>query len=152
MKLCIVRHGDAGFSSPDFERRLTALGRQQAKGAGQWIKAQFDKAPRLVASPYLRAQETATIIAKECGLQIETWPNITPEGNAKALVDKLTGVSEDIVLVSHLPLVGYLAATLVDGRSYNQPWSAAECRLLQGEILASGCLSVANVWLPAQAC
>ncbi|HUH57269.1 MAG TPA: phosphohistidine phosphatase SixA [Pseudomonadales bacterium] len=151
MKLCIVRHGEAGFTAPDSERELTATGKQQAKIAGQWLLAQFPKKPRLIASPYIRAQQTASIIAQECGLQVETWKSLTPEASVNALVDQLGDITEDVILVSHLPLVAYLAALLVDGSSYNQPWSVAECWLLEGKLAAAGCMSTTKVWYPVLA-
>lgn len=130
---------------PDPERQLTADGRHQAKAAGQWLVAQFPRKARLIASPYLRTQETAAIIAAETGLQVETWSSITPDADIGFLLDKLAGISEDLILVSHLPLVGHLAAMLVDGRKYDQPWSPAECWLLEGEVLAAGCMSVSHI-------
>ncbi len=151
MKLCIVRHGAASFTTPDPERQLTAAGAKQARIAGQWLVAQFPKKPRLIASPYTRAQQTATIIAEECGLQIETWNSLTPDASVKAVIEQLSKVSDDVILVSHLPLVGHLAALLVDGRVYDQPWSPAECKLLEGEIAAIGCMTTTSVWYPVLA-
>lgn len=151
MKLCIVRHGEASFTTPDPERTLTATGKQQARIAGQWLVAQFPKKPRLIASPYVRAQQTATIIAEECGLQIETWNSLTPDASVNALIAQLSNVSEDAILVSHLPLVGHLAALLVDGKCFDQPWSPAECQLLEGEVVATGCMTTTTVWYPVLA-
>lgn len=151
MKLCIVRHGSASFSTPDSVRQLTATGQQQAKAAGQWLVAQFPSKPRLIASPYVRAQETANIIAKECGLTLETWSELTPEANVKTLINQLSSIVEDVILVSHLPLVGHLAAWLVDGECYEQSWSPAECRLLEGKLAAIGCMTVTSTWYPVLA-
>lgn len=151
MKLCIVRHGSASFTTPDSERQLTSTGKHQARVAGQWLVAQFPKKPRLIASPYVRAQQTATIIAEECGLQLETWKGLTPGANVNALLEQLSGITEDIILVSHLPLVGHLASWLVDGRCYDQPWSPAECWLLEGEVAAAGCMTTTSVWYPVLA-
>lgn len=148
MKLCIVRHGEAGFGAPDPERELTATGKQQARIAGQWLVTQFPKKPRLLVSPYVRAQQTAAIIAQECGLTIDTWNDITPAAHPEAIVDQLSELSEDIILVSHLPLVGHLATLLVDGQASDQPWSPAECWLLEGELAASGCMTTSSVWYP----
>lgn len=151
MKLCIVRHGSASFTSPDPARQLTADGRHQAKIAGQWLVGQFPKKPRLIASPYIRAQQTANIIAKECGLSVETWQDLTPDADAKCLIDQLSTVSDDLILVSHLPLVGHLASWLVEGRCFDQPWSPAECWLLEGDIAAVGCMTVQHIWYPVLA-
>jgi len=64
------------------------------------------------------------------------------------LLNDLTAQEQDLILVSHLPLVGHLAAMLVDGQLYDQPWSPAECWILQGDLAAAGCMSVDAVWYP----
>lgn len=155
MKICIVRHGSAEIGADeDNLRQLTAKGQGQAQGAGRWLaellaKGDLSNNARIFASPYLRARQTADAIATATSLAVEEHEEIVPHGKVERLVEQLTSEQTDIVLVSHLPLVGRLAAKLVDGQIYDQPWSPAECWLLEGDIAASGCMSVASVWYPA---
>ena len=75
----LVRHGETEFNA---ERRqqghldspLTALGRAQARAAGEVLKRQIADAEgwRIVASPLGRAQHTAQIIGEHLGLPVET--------------------------------------------------------------------------------
>ena len=74
-KLILVRHGESeGNRTRTFttsaDAAITDLGREQARAAAFLIKSRF--APSLiVSSPYLRARETARIIAEVLGLQVE---------------------------------------------------------------------------------
>ena len=75
----LVRHGETEFNA---ERRqqghldspLTALGRAQARAAGEMLKGQIngDSGWRIIASPLGRAQHTAQIIGEQLGLPVET--------------------------------------------------------------------------------
>lgn len=155
MKICIVRHGSAEMGADeDSLRPLTDKGQQQAQGAGRWLagllaKGELSDNSRILTSPYLRTYQTAEAIAAATSLTLEENEGIVPHGKVERLVEQLTTEQSDIVLVSHLPLVGRLSAKLVDGQIYDQPWSPAECWVLEGDIAASGCMSVTSVWYPA---
>jgi broad specificity phosphatase PhoE len=63
-----VTRVDPGIPDP----RLTALGRQQALQAAGSLRGHGVR--RLVSSPYIRALETATIIADALGLEVTVEP------------------------------------------------------------------------------
>ncbi len=75
----LVRHGETEFNA---ERRqqghldspLTALGRAQARAAGEVLKRQVggESGWRIISSPLGRAQHTAQIIGEQLGLPVET--------------------------------------------------------------------------------
>ncbi len=74
-KIILVRHGESEgnrirhfTTSPD--AAITEQGRRQALAAALCIKALF-KPARVIASPYLRALETARIIAGQLALPVE---------------------------------------------------------------------------------
>lgn len=75
-KLILVRHGESVgnvervFTTTPFELALTQRGIEQAHDAASRIAALF-KAEVVVASPYVRARETARIIAHHLGLPLE---------------------------------------------------------------------------------
>lgn len=149
MKIFIVRHGSAEHGSvQDQSRSLTEKGLRQVDGAGQWLAQQSLNQPKLISSPFYRTQQTADAIARHLNLPVETNPLLVPEGDIRQLLNQLVGLSGDIILVSHLPLVGHLAALLVDGQIYEQPWSPAEVWMLEGDVAAAGCMSVTGVWYP----
>ncbi|GAA6146218.1 phosphohistidine phosphatase SixA [Thalassolituus maritimus] len=151
-RIFIIRHGSAvpGMDL-DSERVLTHKGEEEAAAVASWVSSQVQPGAVLYASPYRRAQQTATAVAAASGLIINTLDAITPSGSAPVIADMLTSESGDVVVVSHLPLVGRLASLLVEGFELDQPWSPAECWLLSGDIIASGCMSVEQTWYPALA-
>ncbi|MDK2778922.1 MAG: phosphohistidine phosphatase SixA [Pseudomonadota bacterium] len=150
MKIYIVRHGSAEAGAvQDQGRGLTGRGLQQAAGAGRWLADQVGGTDvRLLSSPYKRAAQTADAIARACGLTAETDAGLIPDADVTELAASFTASAQDFILVSHLPLVGRLAALLVDGQVHDQPWSPAEVWCLEGDIAAAGCMSVAGVWYP----
>lgn len=121
MKIVIMRHGEAEtFANSDAERALTSFGRSASRDVAQRCRqqgmSQFDK---VLVSPYLRAQQTWQELedifdAKD----VVECEDITPYGDSATVADYLQALielekPESILLVSHLPLVGYLTADLV---------------------------------------
>ncbi|MCG9598154.1 phosphohistidine phosphatase SixA [Vibrio sp. Isolate25] len=121
MKIFIMRHGEAEhYAATDAERALTERGRSAstavARACAEQGYAQFDK---VLVSPYLRAQQTWQEISRSFSAkQIQTCEDITPYGESNQVADYVVATAEveelaSILLVSHLPLVGYLTAELV---------------------------------------
>ncbi|NOH62051.1 phosphohistidine phosphatase SixA [Vibrio sp. RE88] len=121
MKIFIMRHGEAEhYAASDAERALTERGRSAsaavARACADQGYAQFDK---VLVSPYLRAQQTWQEVSRSFNAkQIQTFEEITPYGESTHVADYVAAVAqveglESILLVSHLPLVGYLTAEFV---------------------------------------
>jgi broad specificity phosphatase PhoE len=77
--LILVRHGESlgnrerVFAVRPSEQPLTELGYQQGRKVAQQIAARF-RAEVVVASPYLRARETARVIAETLNLPVDIEP------------------------------------------------------------------------------
>lgn len=122
MKIIIMRHGEAEHSAPsDAERALTEKGRAvSCEIAGRLVKQQgIGSLDKVLVSPYLRAQQTWQAIA-QCFTtnQVETCDDISPYGQADDVVEYIAALVETenlqtVLVVSHLPLVGYLVAEMV---------------------------------------
>lgn len=118
MKVCIMRHGEAGFSaSSDSSRSLTPFGIRQAIQAGQWLKQQNFQFDIGLVSPYLRAQQTLAELSSQVSVStVETDKLLVPGGNPEYIANLLSTFSsqgfEQVIIVSHLPLVGYLVNEL----------------------------------------
>ncbi|MFM2589275.1 phosphohistidine phosphatase SixA [Vibrio sp. TBV020] len=121
MKIFIMRHGEAEhYASSDAERELTQHGRKAsvavARACADKGFAQFDK---VLVSPYIRAQQTWQEISSVfSSQQIETCDDITPYGDSEQVADYVSALVdvnkyESVLIVSHLPLVGYLTAEFV---------------------------------------
>ncbi|WP_202112417.1 MULTISPECIES: phosphohistidine phosphatase SixA [unclassified Gilliamella] len=113
-----MRHGEASFSaSSDSSRTLTHYGIQQSNQAGIWLKQQNCRFDFGLVSPYIRAQQTLTELSSHVSVaKVETNSCLVPSGSPSSIVDMLTmllndGV-ENVIVVSHLPLVGYLVNEL----------------------------------------
>jgi phosphohistidine phosphatase len=149
VKLYLIRHGAAEKGAPDdMSRNLTERGESQALGAARWL-ANHVKGPVIIwASPYLRTQQTAALIAKFLGIDIITHACLQPEMTPHKVVDELCREKKNIILVTHLPLVGRLASLLTEGTVIDQSWSPAEIWQLEGDVFAAGCLTKTDAWYP----
>ena len=116
MDLYVMRHGDAVMQArADAERPLSELGERQAALMVPHMQTLLPT--RVIASPYLRAQQTARIVCDGLGLSgFDTVETITPEGDPFQVLRMLEDYEQDVLLmVSHQPLVGALLGLLVDG-------------------------------------
>jgi len=73
----------------------------------------------VAASPLLRAQETAEIVAKLLEYQepLEIWEELTPASLVPRTLERLQSCQgkESVLLVGHQPHLGYLASYLLFG-------------------------------------
>lgn len=124
MQVFIMRHGEAeNFAPSDAERALTTKGEQQTIAMAEWLSSQLtNDIDYVLVSPYLRAQQTWQAIEKTLPINahVETCEEITPYGHSDDVAEYLkalisTKSLKSVLVVSHLPLVGYLTAELVPG-------------------------------------
>lgn len=119
MQVLIMRHGDAvPDAASDAVRPLSARGVEESRQMAFWLQAQNRTIERVLVSPYIRAQQTLATLRGVLPLPAEEdcLPELTPGGDADHVRDYLhalaqTGV-KSVLVVSHLPLVGYLVASL----------------------------------------
>jgi len=151
MKLWLLRHGEAEPQARrDSERRLTAHGRKEVlKSAAQLAGQPLDG---ILASPYVRAQETAELIREALGFEgsVGTAPWLTPDDDPKDVLRFLDGRNErNLLLVSHQPLIGSLAGLLVHGsRSDAVPFNTASLAELEGECPVAGLMELVSLHHP----
>lgn len=114
-----MRHGEAAIDAPsDAVRPLTVCGHDESVQMATWLRAQSYVIDRVLVSPYLRAQQTLSALREVLALpeQAVTLPELTPGGDAAMVggyLETLAGEGVNTVLVvSHLPLVGYLVTEL----------------------------------------
>jgi phosphohistidine phosphatase len=154
MNLYIMRHGMAEpyHARSDESRLLVAEGEAQVRNvASQWqrISPSLDL---IIASPYNRAQQTATIVKDVLGFagELQTNPLITPEGDMLRVAQYLDQfASQDILLVSHMPLVASLLGYLTSGDPRSSGgFVTAQLVHLSGDHAAQGCMDVERVLYP----
>lgn len=117
MRLWLLRHGEAEARAPSDEvRELTAAGRAEVLRSA--LQLQEAKLQLILASPYVRAQQTAALVRQQLG-----WPGevrsvswATPDGAPEHALQELALLEvEELLLVTHNPFVGELAGWLLHG-------------------------------------
>ncbi len=110
----LLRHGDAeDGSGDDSARRLTAKGERQAGDAGAALAALGTGIDACLASPKLRAAETARIAAAALGLEVEVCEAL--RGGPFDALGLATGRGE-VLLVGHEPDLSEEVARLTGAR------------------------------------
>lgn len=122
MEIILWRHADAEDGAPDLERKLTARGRKDAERVAAWLLKRLPKHFHLVASPAVRAQQTAEALK----VKIETDKRLAPGASVAAIVAAAKR-AEVVVVVGHQPDLGRAIASLVGG-------DEAEWRLQKGAL------------------
>ncbi|RLM24894.1 phosphohistidine phosphatase SixA [Brenneria alni] len=119
MQVLIMRHGDAvPDAASDAQRPLSARGCDESRKMAFWLDNQAVDIDCILVSPYLRAQQTLAAIRSILSLPEgdECLPELTPGGDAKLVGYYLQTLAregtEAVLVISHLPLVGYLVAEL----------------------------------------
>jgi len=113
MNLYVMRHGLAAESSTTGRDRDRPLTPEGVAGVGRVARALLEHRgaplPRLIASPYLRAQETAETVSKIAlapNVEIETSADLAPdEPLPTALLRDVFDQAADTLLVGHHPMV-----------------------------------------------
>ncbi|HTY87438.1 MAG TPA: phosphohistidine phosphatase SixA [Candidatus Acidoferrum sp.] len=127
MNLYLLRHGiavepgTAGYEL-DSERPLTAKGKNRLRAAARAMEALELSFDVILTSPYLRARQTAEIIAKDLGLRkrLAFCDELTPAGNPRLLIQQLNQIRpepKNVLLVGHEPYLGKLIALLAAGNT-----------------------------------
>ncbi len=119
MKIYIMRHGQAGMNAKtDEQRPLTEQGIEESIHMARWLAPQLGgKLDRVIHSNYLHARQTWQSICSELPKTgaVEESGDITPYGDPAFVASYLTALAakhDSILIVSHLPLVGYLVQSL----------------------------------------
>ncbi len=96
----LLRHGEAADGSPDDQRPLTDLGERQARVAGRALAAIGAEIETCLASPRVRAADTARLACEALGVEVEIEPALS-SGPFDA--ESLVAGRGDVLLVGHDP-------------------------------------------------
>ena len=97
----LLRHGEAEDGSPDADRKLTAKGEEQSRAAGAALAAMGVAIDVALASPKLRALDTARLACEQLGCDVQVEPKLAGGPfDAEALA---AGLGDDVLLVGHDP-------------------------------------------------
>ncbi len=116
MKLYLTRHGEAASGDNDSKRPLSPKGFDDIKKIAAYNKTTGNQVKHVIHSKKLRAQQTAEILAANMleGDNIELCADINPNDPLEPLLQIITELHEDTLIVGHLPYMSYLVAHLLD--------------------------------------
>ncbi len=119
MKVYLVRHGEAVSEVVDPARPLSEKGRKEAGKVAAFLKQADISVEKVFHSGKKRAFETAGIIAEELSTEIDQREGLMPGDDVSVCARWLEGLAssggEDLMLVGHLPFMGYLVGMMVNG-------------------------------------
>jgi phosphohistidine phosphatase len=148
MRVWLMRHGEAEPSArTDAERKLTERGRAEVLHSSAHLQGRPPL--RILASPYVRAQQTAQLVLEELGgaIPLDTVDWLTPDIDPQHALRQLSAIdASECLLVAHQPLLGALAGLLVHGH-LQQPMAMGTASLvaLDGDVLAAGVMDVSEM-------
>jgi phosphohistidine phosphatase len=148
VKVWIMRHGEAqAHARSDAERELTGHGREQVVQSAANLMGK--PVQRILASPYVRARQTAELVRQALGFSepVVIVPWLTPDSDPSQVLSHLdVYASDDLLLVSHQPLVGTLIGLAVHGSyQHPQPMSTASLAELSGDFPLAGAMQLDSV-------
>jgi phosphohistidine phosphatase SixA len=127
VRLFLVRHAHSDPGDPDELRPLSERGRREARALGERLAA---AQPELVlASPLLRARETADAVARAAGAELRVDDRLGPGASAESLLAAAAGGGATVVAVCHQPDCSEIALELGVGPRDFAPADTAEIEL-----------------------
>ncbi len=153
MRLIIVRHGEAEAffgAASDAARKLTPKGSSEVERLGERLAAAGFDVQRIISSPYVRAQQTAALLAAKLGGNdlITTAAELQPDGKPADAINLADAMAFDTVLLaSHQPLVGRLLNLLVDKHDLPM-FTPACCAIVEADVMATGCAKLISFFSP----
>lgn len=122
MKLYLVRHAiaeDSANHEDDSQRPLTEKGRERMKKIAAALMKIGVQPNLIVSSPYVRASQTASVLAKALKYRAEILysDSLVPMGNADDMIGEINDKYsvEELMLVGHEPNLSSLGGVLLVG-------------------------------------
>ncbi len=162
MELYCLRHaiaierGTPGYA--DSQRPLTPQGRRRMQHNAQGMQAMGLSFGLILSSPYLRAQETATIVAKTLAIlssKLVLTKNLLPDASFDDLVSEINARApkiKNVLLVGHEPHLSELISFLLTDSGQMQMTfkKGGLCHLSAAKLSGPGCAVLQSLLTPSQ--
>ena len=134
MNLFLVRHTEAiDYETEsvrnDEYRFITPKGRKIACGVFKSLKEEFSEIDKIFTSPYIRAVQTAEILASATKYKndIEVANELLPSGSAGMLQQllKRNSIFNSVVLVGHEPMMSMLVEVFTNKKRFELSFKKA---------------------------
>jgi phosphohistidine phosphatase len=131
MDVILWRHCDAAPGVPDESRALTPRGVRQAEAMARWLLSRLPPDCRIVASPALRARQTAQAL----GRPFITDPRLASGTEPEDAIAAIGWPDADgtVLVVGHQPTLGRVASLLLDGETEDRSIRAGEALWLSSD-------------------
>ncbi|MEW6110013.1 MAG: phosphohistidine phosphatase SixA [Nitrospirota bacterium] len=115
MLLYLVQHAEAVKEEEDPARPLSEKGIQDIRKVASYISGFDLMIARILHSNKLRAKQTAEALAEHLkpSSGVSETDGLAPMDNTRTWTDRLKYISENVMLVGHLPHLGNLASMLL---------------------------------------
>ena len=115
MKLYLVQHGEATPEEVNPARPLTVQGQRDVQKVASFLNSVGIGPLPIRHSGKTRAKQTAEIIASRLGskCQIAESKNLAPNDPVQIVADEISQMTDDLMIVGHLPFLGKLASFLL---------------------------------------
>jgi len=115
MDLILWRHAEAADGVPDTARKLTPKGKKHAEKIAQWLKDRIELPVRVLVSPAIRAQQTASALTDK----FETSSEVGLSTSVKQILQTADypNAKGTVIIVGHQPTLGQVAAFLLTGEA-----------------------------------
>jgi phosphohistidine phosphatase len=151
-----VKRGNPGHED-DSDRPLTGKGERRTQRIAEGMLAADRRYDLILSSPYLRAKQTAEIVAQVLKTPdgVHLADTLTPAGHPRQLLEALHtdyGKRQDILLVGHEPYLSRLISVLLTGNP-NLPVVMKKgglCTLDVETLRFARCASLVSLLTPGQ--
>ena len=136
MGILLVRHSDAvegGGAIDDAARWLSSAGRRRARSAAELLRSRGLKFDRFLASPRVRAVQTAEIYAHALDYRgaIESVPELSFTASAADAARALRELPGNLAAFGHMPTIAEIVQ-LLTGEDHAQPLATSEAVWIDG--------------------
>ncbi len=129
MRVYLCRHAKAAPGEPDDTRELTAKGHDQAAALGERLAGARVPPAVVLASPLVRARQTAQAIATATGAPLEIEPRLSPGATVDDLRAALADRPSPVAAVGHQPDCSEIALAVMGSDPGFAPGAMAELEL-----------------------
>lgn len=150
MKLFFLRHGEAAYDSNDDIRELTNRGRDDVARVARLRRAALAGVEQVLASPILRAQQTADIACLAVGIAAprHTVDWLVHETPLREALAALAMLDRNTLLVGHQPLAGRLVESLCGLHAGETMIGTANLVEMEGDACISDAMRIIHLQQP----
>lgn len=143
MHVFFMRHGEAVTQAEsDAARNLTDAGRSDVRATvnRSLEEPMFgDVIDEIWCSHYVRAQQTAELVASIIGKPVTVKDGLSPTDNPDNLLHELRESEKTILVVSHQPLLGTIVDRLAGLETGRYRMGTSALAAIETELMAYGC-------------